>query len=170
MNVVTNAGPLMVLGKLNLVHLLPELYDTVFVPAAVYDEVVISGFAHGHPDAYVVKYAFDRGQLQLVHLGEADLEDFVQELPLGRGEIHVIQLALMRNIPLALLDDKLARDFARSFGIKVKGSIGVLIDAYRQQILSVDELSFALEEIKQRSDIWISSAFVDKIWHNLMRD
>ncbi len=29
---VVNAGPLIVLGKLNLLHLLPQLYDEAIVP------------------------------------------------------------------------------------------------------------------------------------------
>ncbi len=43
MKVVSNAGPLMALGKLGLVHLLHQLYGPVMLPTAVYDEVVTRG-------------------------------------------------------------------------------------------------------------------------------
>jgi len=47
MKVVSNAGPLMALGKLGLVHLLHQLYGPVMIPTAVYDEVVTRGPQHG---------------------------------------------------------------------------------------------------------------------------
>lgn len=41
--VVTNAGPLMALAKLNLLPLLHELYHRVHFPGAVYKETVKDG-------------------------------------------------------------------------------------------------------------------------------
>jgi len=43
MIVVTNAGPLMALAKLGLLHLLGQLYGKVEMPTAVYNEVVLRG-------------------------------------------------------------------------------------------------------------------------------
>ncbi len=43
MIVVANSGPLMALGKLGLLELLPRLYGQVRLPAAVYTEVVVRG-------------------------------------------------------------------------------------------------------------------------------
>ncbi len=170
MTAVINAGPLMVLGKLNLIHLLPQLYVETLAPSAVFDEVVLQGIAHGFPDAYVAKYAFDKGLLKLIAFTESDLTDDVSVLSLGQGELQVIQLALDRGARLALLDDQLAREAARTFGLHVKGTMGVLVDAYRRQILSIDEMVFAFDVIKQRSDIWISAAFVETVWRQLFQE
>jgi hypothetical protein len=41
--VVANSGPLMALGKLGLLELLPRLYGQVRLPTAVYTEVVVRG-------------------------------------------------------------------------------------------------------------------------------
>ena len=57
MKAVTNAGPLIALGKLGLVDLLNRLYDAVLVPTAVYQEVVTRGLELGQPDAYAVQMA-----------------------------------------------------------------------------------------------------------------
>ena len=43
MIVVTNAGPLMALAKLGLLHLLGQLYGKVEMSTAVYNEVVLRG-------------------------------------------------------------------------------------------------------------------------------
>ncbi len=41
--VLANAGPLIALGKLNRLELLPDLYHDVQITPAVYDEVVTQG-------------------------------------------------------------------------------------------------------------------------------
>jgi predicted nucleic acid-binding protein len=43
LNVVSNAGPLMVFSKLNALHLLKELYGQVEFPLSVYIETVSIG-------------------------------------------------------------------------------------------------------------------------------
>ena len=43
--VVSNAGPLMVLAKLNLLHLLKQMYGRVQITSAVYQETVLEGIA-----------------------------------------------------------------------------------------------------------------------------
>ena len=42
-SVVTNAGPLMVFSKLNVLHLLKELYGRVLFSPSVYRETVMAG-------------------------------------------------------------------------------------------------------------------------------
>lgn len=45
--VITNAGPLMALAKLNLLHLLKQLYGRIEFPRSVYEEVVVEGMQRG---------------------------------------------------------------------------------------------------------------------------
>ena len=66
MKAVADAGPLIALGKLGLLHLLPQLYQPVLVPSAVHTEVVTQGLAAGHPDAVAVQMAILRGELLVV--------------------------------------------------------------------------------------------------------
>ena len=53
-NVVSNAGPLMVFSKLNILHLLKELYVRVELPLSVYREIVSVGIRRGFTDAQVL--------------------------------------------------------------------------------------------------------------------
>lgn len=53
MSTIVNAGPLIALGKLGLVYLLPHLYRPVHLPPAVYTEVVRGGLDAGAADALV---------------------------------------------------------------------------------------------------------------------
>ena len=54
MRVVSNAGPLIALGKLGQLGLLLKLHDEVVVPREVYNEVVVSGLRLGAPEAQAV--------------------------------------------------------------------------------------------------------------------
>ena len=63
MIVVTNSGPLMALAKLGLLDLLGRLYGKVYMPGAVYDEVVLRGEEGGFSDSLQVKLAIQRKQL-----------------------------------------------------------------------------------------------------------
>ena len=50
MIIVSNAGPLIALGKLGQLGLLLRLYDRILIPREVYREVVVNGLRLGAPD------------------------------------------------------------------------------------------------------------------------
>jgi hypothetical protein len=60
--VLSNAGPLIALAKLNRLDLLETLYLQVQIPRAVYTEVVTQGLRYGASDALLIKAFWqDRG-------------------------------------------------------------------------------------------------------------
>lgn len=135
MKVVVNSGPLIALAKLSLLHLLPRLYAPVLLPSAVYDEVVTRGLALVQPDAYAVQLAVIRGELKVVTV-DVRMVDDVEGLPLGLGEKQAIHVALTEAVDYVLLDDLVAREEAQRLGLRVKGTLGVLVEASRVELLS----------------------------------
>ena len=116
MIVVANAGPLMALGKLGLLELLPQLYGQVQLPTAVYTEVVVWGRERGYPDALLVQMAIQRGQLAVIEVSDVELPPNVAALPLDAGEKQVLCLALRDKADLVLFDDLKAREEAPGHG------------------------------------------------------
>jgi hypothetical protein len=57
-NVVSNAGPLMVFSKLNVLHLFKGLYGRVEFPLSVYRETVSVGIRRGFADAQILNSFF----------------------------------------------------------------------------------------------------------------
>ena len=55
MTAVSNSGPLIVLAKINHLHLLPTLHGDVLIPQAVYDEAVVIGRVRGYRDAETIE-------------------------------------------------------------------------------------------------------------------
>ena len=167
MTVVVDAGPLLALGKLGLIQILHRLYDSVLVPSAVHEEVVLQGIARGYPDAYVIRQVTVRGELEIVPLRDADLLDSVKRLPLGRGEKQVIHLGLTISPSWVLMDDRLAREEAARVGLRVKGTVGLIAGAYRQGIITLEEVKLAFQTVMERPDIWIAASFVQRVWEVL---
>jgi len=161
MKAVTNAGPLIALGKLGLIQLLSQLYDSMLMPGAVYQEVVTRGVELGQPDAYAVQLAVARRELTVVEPAEALAEGIDPSLHLG--ERAAIQLARQEAADWVLLDDQLAREQAQELGLRVKGTLGVIVAAFRQQLLTAEEVELIFQAIVDRDDIWISDALVHRV-------
>ena len=66
MIIVSNAGPLIALGKLGQLGLLLRLYDRIMIPREVYREVVVNGLRLGAPDARAVDFLVRQGSIQVV--------------------------------------------------------------------------------------------------------
>ena len=74
---------------------------------------------------------------------------------LDRGEKESIALALSKNA-LLLLDEERGREFAREKKLLVRGSLGILIEAYAKNLISEEQLRFYFQQICERKDIWIN--------------
>ena len=123
--VVTNAGPLIYLALLDHFHLLHDLFHDVFVPEAVYGEVVLQG--GGLPGASETEAAVRKG---LFHKAKVQNRIAVDALlaELDLGEAEAIVLAREANAGRILLDDRAARNKAALMGLRsVTGTIGVLL-------------------------------------------
>lgn len=168
--VVVNSGPLMALGKLNRLDLLAKLYDEVVAPRGVYDEVVVQGLERDHADALTVQTFWEQQGWPIEDVSEDVLSSYRPDRVLDAGEMEVLSLARTLESCLVLLDDETARAEARRLGLRVKGTLGVLVSAYRQGVLSIDDLDGLLHEISARPDIWISDQLCRDVFDKLRRE
>lgn len=163
MIVIANSGPLMALGKLGLLELLPRLYGQVQLPIAVHTEVVVRGCELGYPDAFLVQMAIQRGQLVVIEVSDAELPPDVAALLLDIGEKQVLCLALRDKADLVLFDDLKAREEAQERGLTVKGTLGIIAQAYRAGLLSLGEVQTIVEAIIDKDDIWIAEGMCRQV-------
>ena len=158
--VVANAGPLMALAKLNLLHLLKALYGRVELGRSVYDEIVVEGMQGGFEDAHTIqRFLSQEGW------APSEVSDAPQALDtanLDRGERDSIALALAHGL-LLLIDEERGRQVANEMGVAVRGTLGVLIQAYRSGLITADQLRFYFDQIQERTDIWISPSLCRRL-------
>jgi predicted nucleic acid-binding protein len=161
MIVVSDAGPLIALGKLGQLGLLLKLYGQVIIPREVYLEVVVNGLRFGAPDARAVDFLSQQGHIQIVTVSlPAGLPKWAS--PIDVGEIEVILLAQQQKATWVLVDDAHARKAAYQAGLRPKGTVGVLLAAHREGYLLFHELDLLLQNIKAMPELWISERLCDQ--------
>ena len=142
--VVTDSTVLIYLSKIDRLFLLNDSFDIVLVPDAVYEEVVTEGIEHGYSDALAVRDA-DFLKREEVEDNEK-IEDLRESAKLGIGECEAITLAQQRDA-YCLTDDHRARKTADSLGVTVGGTIYVLLESLKQEVLDLEEYEKALTEL-----------------------
>lgn len=166
--VVSNAGPLIALAKLNLLHLLRDLYGRVHIPRSVYEETVVEGMHQGYEDArtlllFLEQMGWKPEDVDLVAI-PADL----QQAHLDRGERDTVAMALTLGNALVLADETAAREVARVCGLVVRGSLGILIEAYRRDLIDADQLRLYFAELARRQDIWVNRRLVERLLRDVL--
>ena len=128
--VICNTSPLQYLHQRSLLHLLPALAGRITVPPAVAEEV-LAGRSRGLdlPDISRLDWVTIRPPASPKVLRLAT--------DLGPGEAEVLALALETTESMVVLDDALARRAAMMLGIRLTGTLGVLLEAKRGGLLRV---------------------------------
>ncbi len=128
-NVICNTSPLQYLHQLDQLHLLPALVKQVIVPQAVTEEIA-AGKEQGInlPNPAALEW------VMIQRPASAPALPLITDL--GPGETEVLMLALELPDALVILDDGLARRVAEMCGLRLTGTLGLLIDAKRAGLIS----------------------------------
>ena len=138
--VICNTSPLQYLHQLGRLELLPLLAGRVVVPPAVIDELAV-GKANGVavPEPLTLDWITVRQPNSIAVLPLA--------VDLGSGEAAVLALALETPDAVVIIDDALARRRAELLGIRLTGTLGILLDAKRAGL--VDAVAPLLDGLQQ---------------------
>jgi predicted nucleic acid-binding protein len=151
---VINTGPIIALvAATHSLDWLGSLYQNVWMPEEVYDELLAGGSLSPEP-------ALVRGAANVVRRLPAQVE-----LPLSLtheldpGEASVIQTALDRRIATVAIDEKTGRRVARLHGLKVTGSLGILVRAKKEGLIS--DLDQCIRRMRSEG-IWLATDLTRK--------
>lgn len=147
-DIVINTGPVIALvaatGALNW---LSEIYRNVSIPHEVVEEIAAGG--PNNPELLALRAATE--VVRSLPPASSPSRALLHELDLG--EASVIHSALELGIPTVAIDEKAGRRIARLHGLKVTGSLGILIKAKEQGI--IDHLADCIARMRVHG-IWIS--------------
>jgi predicted nucleic acid-binding protein len=126
---VPDASTVITLARIGRLDLLAAIAETVYIPQAVYDEVVTQG--EGRPGRAEV------AQARWVARQQVRDRVAVDRLrgPLGRGEAEAIVLAREVEADFLVLDDATARRVAAVEGQPSLGLLGVLLKCEERGVL-----------------------------------
>lgn len=146
---ISNAGPLIHLAKANALPLLKALYQTVIIPQEVKTETVDKGKQQGAPDALQIEKAIQEGWIKTTQIKlNKEFYEASKTAGLHTAEATVMQYAHQNQIT-ALLDDEPARTFAKTLGIPTRGTLGILIQATKNQIITQQKALKLLDKISE---------------------
>ena len=125
--VVSNTTPILSFIKLNRMDILEKIYKEIIIPEAVYQEL----------EEGKNKYYIDILNNNWIKILKVRNKNLIKELEknLDRGEAEAIALSIEISADLLLLDEKIGRKIAKEKGLKISGTIGVLLKAKKIGIL-----------------------------------
>lgn len=149
--VISNTTPLIALASINQITLLQQLYGEIVIPPAVEAELAAGS------DKIAVPLS-SASWIKTVALQNEHHASLI--VGLDRGEAEVLALAQELSAHLVLIDERLARRYARRAGLVLSGTLGVLVKAKQQGVIAaVAPLTQALRE----HGIHLSNAVVAEV-------
>jgi len=169
MKTVSNSGPVMSLAKLGLLELLYNLYGQIYIPSGVYYEVTFHGLDSRYPDVHCIRSAKLKGRIVVISICDGEIPASISNLSLDTGEKQSIYLAIRDEFNLILLDDLKAREEAKALGLNVKGTLGIIAQAYRDGFINLDMVEEIIQTIIARDDIWINNELCLRVFSELKK-
>ena len=151
--VVPNASPLITLFKSGQSALLPGLFRSVLVPDAVWREI-----SAGAPEDPAVQGLSNSPWL--TRLPPEPIDPQVLAWDAGPGETEVLTYARRHPDVRAVVDDDYARRCARSLGVRVLGTCGLLVLAKRRGLIAKVEPGV---RALQDAGLWLSPSVIQAV-------
>ncbi len=149
MKVVVDTSALIALSNISRLDLLRKLFAEVIVPRAVAEE-------YGEPLPEWIR-VLDVKNKQMVQI--------LLEL-IHRGEAEAVALAIEVK-GIIILDDKKAQSIARRLGLKVMGTVGILLLAKKQGL--INNIEVEISKLLETS-FYLSQEVVAKVLEEARKD
>jgi predicted nucleic acid-binding protein len=141
--IISDTSCLILLKKIGQLQLLPTLYAQIFVTS-----LIVKEFGSDLPAEIVVRDAQDLNLIKTL------------SLTVDEGEASAIALAFEIEDSILVLDDRKARKFASSLGLRLTGTLGILLKA--KQLGVLPSVKQSLDELR-KTDFRISQHIIDRM-------
>lgn len=150
---IYNASPVILLGKIQQLHLIASLSPSFCIPRAVVDE--IGAGLPGDPALNWLKSPTTARHI----VDTPPPPPLLVQWDLGPGETAVLSLALAEMGTAVVLDDLAARRFALAFQLPLLGTLGILVRAKKAGLVTeIAPLIHGLESVGAN----LSPAVIDR--------
>lgn len=152
--VICDAGPVIHLDELGCIDLLSS-FSRVLIPVAVWQEV------QRHRPKALALPCLERTSATKPEPPE--LEAVAVALSLHTGEWEAIRVALEHPASVLLTDDTAARLAAGNLGIRVHGTIGILVRSVRQGLRTKEAVLKILRSIPISSSLHLKRSLLEAV-------
>ena len=160
MIVISDTTPIISLIKINKLELIQKLFEKVTIPQAVYYELVSNPrFAS---EASIV---YNSSYISIVKIdNQKKVEELKYNSGLDTGESEAIVCSKLVKADLLLMDEQKGRTVARNLGLSITGTIGILIQSFKEGFISKKEIIESIKILKE-SGRYISEALYLRLIH-----
>ena len=157
MTVISDTTPIISLIKIHRLDLLEKLFGEVLIPDAVSREL-ITNESFSNEAEEVKKSAF----LKISPVHNRQSIAILQAISgLDDGESEAIVLADEKKSDVLIIDERKGRMVAQKLGITITGTVGVLVQANNEGMITKDEAESCLEFLR-KSNIRLSEKLVQE--------
>jgi len=150
---VSDTSPITNLAAIAQLDLLHQLYGTILIPEAVYEELTrfnVPGSVEVQTLSWIETVTVVNTKL-VVQL----------ELELDSGEASAIALAIERQATLLMLDERRGVQVATRYGLRVQGVLGVLLRAKAQGMIPL--VRPLLDSLVNDAGFWMTNNLYQRI-------
>lgn len=151
-SVVCDAGPVIHLSELHSLHILRD-FQTVLIPNSVYNEILKHAPLVPEIELKIVSE---------IPIMEESLDILCRTFSLDLGEMEALAVISEKPDYMFLTDDAAARLVANRTGIKVHGTIGLLIRAIRRKLMTPKEVVDILYQLPEKSSLFIKASLLEE--------
>ncbi|MEA5507426.1 DUF3368 domain-containing protein [Halotia wernerae UHCC 0503] len=134
MIIVSDTSPITNLAAIGQLDLLRQLYSSVIIPQAVYNEMV--GVDQIVPGAVEVQQLSGIQVIPVVNSQQVtEIQQQYNNIDLGEAEAIILSIELKADLLLLLMNERRGRAIAASYRLNVTGLLGVLLQAKKQGVI-----------------------------------
>ena len=149
--IVSNTTPILSILKIGKLDLLREIYGEITIPNAVHQEIETGRNKVYYQDLRLLNW------IKIEDIKNTDSRAYFVDL--DDGEAEVLILAKESNADLVIMDEVMGRRYARQLEFSITGTIGILLKAKANGIIS--SVSKLLTELSEKGT-WLSPKLISK--------
>lgn len=147
--IVLNATPIIYLCKVGQSTLLRQLQEEKYTTQKVIEEVIDKGKLIGAPDAFIAEQLVQQAIVKVKQPRSSAFMNLLSKIPdLHQAEIQVLALAKELN-GIAIVDESIARDTARIYGIEAHGTVYLILRLLYQSKITKKKAKEAIDKMIQ---------------------
>jgi uncharacterized protein len=157
MLIVSNTSPLSNLAVIDEISLLQKIYPKILIPPIVHTELV--RLRKNQP---AIAMLIQTGWIEIQTPKNIQLIQSLEQT-LDPGESAAISLAVELNADRLLIDERLGRNIAIQYGLKIRGILGILVNAKEQELIPAAKP--ILDRLIHEAGFRVSQALYTRVLH-----
>ena len=160
---IINASPLIYLGKIGALTLLPTLFSRCYTTIWVKKEILSQ---KSNPEYILLKESFS-DWLIIREPSDQKLMIRLKDLQIHSGEASIIALGKELQDKdeeiILIIDDLTAREIARTLEIKITGTLGIILKALHLELITKKKCKTFFQTLIENTTFRISTTIYSKV-------